>query len=382
MWRDLIIYTPMYVTFFWAVILLLGHKQNNLAKHFLGIFMVAAFLLYFSHALFFKKHLDVYVYFDSLYLMASLSVYPLYFWYIKLLTVEPKIKYQNLWMLSPALLLGIFSVALYLIMLPEERQVFIKHYLLQEKSTELETTTVVIQKWVHVFIRILFAVQIVFFLFFGSKLVFRYNKRIANFYSNLESKTIIWVNLLLFSFVITSVISIVFNIIGKSVFFNNIILLSVPSIIFSVLLFVIGLQGYMQNHTVADLEIDEQQIPELETRKFNRSKLKEDLLELFNSEKVFMQPDLKITHVSEKLKTNRTYLSNLINKEFSCTFSDFVNKYRINEAKRLLNEKSYNGFSQEYISEKSGFGSLSSFIRVFREIENTTPGRFRDQNKL
>jgi AraC-like DNA-binding protein len=48
------------------------------------------------------------------------------------------------------------------------------------------------------------------------------------------------------------------------------------------------------------------------------------------------------------------------------------------EAKRLLLEESTKMISLDYVSEKSGFGSLSTFIRVFKESEGITPGRFRD----
>jgi AraC-like DNA-binding protein len=239
-----------------------------------------------------------------------------------------------------------------------------------------------LQKWIFFSTRTIFILQVVLFLIFGSKLVVRYNDRIANFYSNLENKTILWVKLLLFSFVITSFMSIIFNIIGKAAFFSNTYLLLIPSLIFSVLLFIIGLQGYMQNHTVVDLEKDELQSEVSEIRKYNTDVLKEKLLDLFLNEKIYKQPDLKITHISSQLKTNRTYISVLINSEFSCTFSEFVNKYRIGEAKRLLSNNNSKMYSLDFIADKSGFGSLSTFIRVFREMEGITPGRFRDKTKL
>ncbi len=382
MWRDLIIYTPMYVTIFWSAVLLSTHRQNNRAKHFLGVFMFTAFLLYLAHALFFKQQFEIYFIFDSIYIIASLAVYPLYFWYIKLLTVESKTIFRNLWMFIPSILLGISSIAIYLFMQPAERQLYIQKYLLHNNTAEPLTTLIVMQKWVFYATRIVFAFQVIIVLIYGSKLVLRYNNRIANFYSNLESKTIIWVNLLLFSFVVTSVMSIVFNIIGKAVFFNNNLLLLIPSLIFSVLLFIIGLQGYMQNHTVKDLEMDEQLVQVSELKKYNNEILKESLLQLFVKDKIYTQPDLKITNISSKLQTNRTYISNLINNEFSCTFSEFVNGYRIKEAKNLLTEKSSNLYSLDYIADKSGFGSLSTFIRVFKENEGVTPGRFRDKTKL
>lgn len=382
MLHDIFTYTPMYVTLFWAVVLLSGHRQNNLAKHFLGVFMVVAFVLYLSHAVFFNRRLGIYPLFDVLYVMSSLSVYPLYFWYIRLLTVDTTLKMKNLWMLIPAFILGIVTAAIYLLMTPGERMQYINHYLLHEMPAQEESLLIIMQKWVFYTSRIIFVIQVIFSVIYGTMFVIRYNNRVSNFYSDLENKTILWVNLLLISFVITSFMSITFNIIGKAVFFERQWLLMIPSLIFSVLLFWIGLQGYMQNHTVKDLVNDENQNEITDIKKYNNEKLREKLLELFEKEKLYRQSDLKITDLSEKLKTNRTYISNLINTEFSSTFSDFVNQYRIKDAKQLLTAKNSRVYSLEFIAEKAGFGSLSSFIRVFRETEGITPGKFRDRSKI
>ena len=75
--NDLIIYTPMYVTFFWALVLLTSAGKKNRAKKFLGVFMAAAFLVYLSHSFFFEKNLETYLIFDPVYTLSSLSVYPL-----------------------------------------------------------------------------------------------------------------------------------------------------------------------------------------------------------------------------------------------------------------------------------------------------------------
>ncbi len=379
--RDLIIYTPMYVTFLWALVLLFAYRQKNRAKHFLGFFMIVTSVLYLCHAIFFKKYYSAYIFFEPLYVIAALSVYPMYFWYIKLLTVETQIEYRNFWKFFPAVFLGLTSALVYFLMSPDERNLFIDHYVLQHNVEQNETLLMGIQKWVYRAVRMVFAAQVVFFLIYGSRLVAHYNERIANFYSNLEERTIVWVRLLLFSFVATSIISMIFNIIGKGVFVDKPFLLLIPSVIFSVLLFFIGFQGYMQNHTVADLELDEQQMPVPDVKKTNARVLQKNLVDLFEKEALFKQPDLKITHVSERLETNRTYVSNLINNEFSCTFNDFVNRYRLEYAKQLLSEKDSKMYSLDHIAEKSGFGSLSTFIRVFHSSENTTPGRFRDEHQ-
>lgn len=383
MLHDIIIYTPMYVTFFWAIILLITHKRHNRAKHFLGFFMVAAFFLYLSHAIFFKQYLNTYIFIEPIYIMTSLMVYPLYYWYIRLLTVDVKIKYKNLWLLAPGMLLGVLTAVLYIIMPRDEQLVYLKEHLFQKNPFVFEKLLLKVQMWIFISSRIVFAVQVVYFLVLGTRLVVQYNKRIANFYSNLENRSISWVNFILVSFVITSLMSIIFNLIGKAFFFDNDLLLVIPSIIFSTLLFLIGILGYLQDHTVLDLVMDEdQKIFDSDLKKYNTELLKEHLLEIFEKDEIYKHQDLKITQVSASLKTNRTYISNLINKEFSCTFNEFANQYRIKEAKRLLKEESFQMYSLEYISEQCGFGSLSTFIRAFKESEGITPGRYRNKNRI
>lgn len=380
--EDLIIYTPMYVTFFWALVLLLSKKEKNPAKFFLGIFMSIAFLVYLSHAIFFQQNIHIYQLFDPIYVFSSLAVYPLYYWYIKLLTVETSYKPTNLWYILPAAVFSIATWVTYQFMSDEERLIYIREFLLDRSGSMPEAVVIKIQKLIFYGSRIVFAIQVLLFLIYGRKLVLRYNKRVANFYSNLESKTIIWVKYLLYSYVATSTMSITVNLIGRNYFAESLILLLIPSIVFSTLLFFIGLLGYMQNHTVVDLEKDESNQPLVDHKKFNTSQLQNKLLVLFEKDKAYRKPELKITEVSQLLSTNRSYVSALINNEFSCSFNEFVNKYRIAEAKRMINEDSIENYSLSYIAESAGFGSVGTFIRVFKDMEGTTPGRYREEKNI
>ena len=379
--EDLIIYTPMYVTFFWAVVLLITKRENNRAKFFLGIFMIVAFLLYFSHAVFFQQLESVYTFFDTIYVFAFLSVYPLYYWYIKLLSVETEYKLRNFRLFIPALVLTLISFVLYQLMSDTERADYYMGHFIKSKSDVEFTILMQLQKNNYLISKLIFAIQIFFFLYYGSRLVKNYHKKIENFYSNLESRSILWVNILLYSMVLTSLMSLVLNIIGRSFFMGSKTLLIFPSLIFSILLFLIGFLGYLQNNTVIDLEFDEEKNNNnLNSKNYNTAKLNEKLLKLFKDVAIYKNPDLKITQVSELLHTNRTYISKHINTQFGCTFSDFVNRYRVEEAKRLLTSESSKGYSLNYISEKSGFGSMGSFMRVFRDFEGITPGQYRERN--
>jgi AraC-like DNA-binding protein len=371
----------MYITAFWAVVFLLSPIQKNRPKHFLGLFMVFAFFLYLAHTLFFKQEFSTYLVMDPVYTFASLSVYPMYYWYIRLLTVEPSINYRNLLLLLPAFIVSVATLFVYVLMGEAEKMEYLQHFLLKRKPVSELSSLVRTQGIIFFIGRFVFAATVIYCLVFGRKLVIQYNKRVANFYSNLEDKTIVWVKYLLYSFVATSLMSFIFNVIGRSVFIEFSAWLLMPSLIFSVLLFFIGFQGYIQNYSVAELAADEEKVPAHGLSFSNSEQLKNEVVQLFENEKIYRDPNLKITHICNRLKTNRTYISKLINNQFDSTFSDFVNNYRIEEAKTLLTQNPPHQFSLNYVSEAAGFGSLSSFIRIFKEKEGITPGKYRESRR-
>lgn len=377
MWTDLIIYTPMYVTAFWAVALFSTAGNKNLPKQILAFFMVLAFFLYFSHALYFQEQYRAYLIFDPVYMFCALSVYPMYYWYICMLTIDSSINLRRLWLFLPALILSLLYTGVYFLMSPEDRMNFLLTAIFKTEQHSLQGVLFVIQKVIYILSRVVFVIQIFVIVALGRKLVLRYNTRVENFYASYEKKTIQWVNLLLYSFLVTSLMSATFNVIGRSYFLEN-NLLVVPSAIFSILLFFIGLQGHLQEYSVVDLVHDEEEVTGITMKEYNHGQLKERLLELFEKQEIFRKQDLKITQVSALLQTNRTYVSTLINSEFGFTFSDFVNSYRIAAARKLLSDSKQQNYSLNYVSEACGFGSVNSFIRIFREKEGITPGRYRD----
>lgn len=79
----------------------------------------------------------------------------------------------------------------------------------------------------------------------------------------------------------------------------------------------------------------------------------------------FIRQGLTIKELSETLHTNRTYLSNYIKTTYHQSFRDWITTYRIEYAKRMMIQYPEQTIAE--ISEKSGFLSLSHFIRIFKE---------------
>ena len=102
--------------------------------------------------------------------------------------------------------------------------------------------------------------------------------------------------------------------------------------------------------------------------------------QLFESEKIYRDVDVNIVDVANKLGSNRTYLSRVINLYHQKNFSDYVNYYRIEEAKEMLkaqNGGKYSNYTNEYIAEKVGFGSPAQFYRAFKQIVGITSSEYK-----
>ena len=88
--------------------------------------------------------------------------------------------------------------------------------------------------------------------------------------------------------------------------------------------------------------------------------------------------NLTLTQTAEALGYEEHYLSRCFHRYFDKNFKQFVNEYRLQHARRLLNEE--NGLSILEIAYASGFQSVRNFNRAYREAEGNEPRRHRKKN--
>jgi len=93
-------------------------------------------------------------------------------------------------------------------------------------------------------------------------------------------------------------------------------------------------------------------------------------------EKPYRNPDFQLQDLRQVLPLNRTYLSQLINAEYGCSFYQWVNGLRIAEGKRLMTE--HPQMSLEEVSAHCGFSSRRLFTQIFTRETGMTP---RDWSK-
>jgi len=374
--------TPLYVTGFWALVFLVSPMKNNRARNFLGFFMATAFLLYLGHSLFFLNKFDLYVHYDPVYIGATLLVYPMYYQYIRLLTVDTRWSAKYLLHYIPAFAMGLLGVILHQISHVSIHD-DVDHYLRESYRLNFGKDNYLF--WNSLFYlthRTIFAFQIILYFTIGFLYIRKHRERLLDYYSNQTSGSIAWVSNIFITLVFMAILSSVFNIIGKFSFLNHENSLLLPSMLFSITIFIMGYLANGQNQVIRDIVLaDERESEILERIVAGQDELNDRLTKLFEIEKLHLNSDIKIWDVTARLGTNRTYLSNYINKNYAVNFSVFVNRYRVEEAKKFLANEEGTLYSLEVVGEKCGFGSYNNFIRVFREMEHETPGRYRDLQK-
>jgi AraC-like DNA-binding protein len=100
---------------------------------------------------------------------------------------------------------------------------------------------------------------------------------------------------------------------------------------------------------------------------------RERLLRLMAEEQPWLEPELTLTELAQRLRTHPALLSKVINAGCGQNFSDFVNTYRVQEARRKLADPRFGHYSLVGVALESGFNSKSTFNRVFKKLFGQAP---------
>jgi AraC-like DNA-binding protein len=101
---------------------------------------------------------------------------------------------------------------------------------------------------------------------------------------------------------------------------------------------------------------------------------------LMADERLYLEPELTLSDLARRLQTNASVLSAVINRAFGKNFNDFVNEYRVEEVKRLLEDPLAKHLSLLGIGLECGFNSKSTFNRAFRKVTGVAPSEWGKEN--
>lgn len=99
--------------------------------------------------------------------------------------------------------------------------------------------------------------------------------------------------------------------------------------------------------------------------------------ELFEQEKLYQDPSLNMSMLSDKTGLSNGYLSQIINQKNNLNFFDFVNSYRVEDVKKKMSEPDYEHYTLLGLAQEAGFKSKSTFNSVFKKMTGKTPSEYR-----
>jgi len=111
------------------------------------------------------------------------------------------------------------------------------------------------------------------------------------------------------------------------------------------------------------------------------SKIIAELYKVMEDEELYKNPLLSRFDLATRLETSEGYLSQIINQELHKSVIQFVNEYRIEAAKKLLQDPVFNKYSVEAIGMEAGFKSKSAFYNAFSLSLNMSPGAYKKLQK-
>jgi AraC-like DNA-binding protein len=225
----------------------------------------------------------------------------------------------------------------------------------------------------------------------------RLRNQIPGFFSSRKRKDLSWLLYLSAGFAANIVIS------STLYYLINFQVISLPGspfnysvVILILYLLGVGIFGYRQKGIFSEHELREVSniqfqgklgpAPEREF-KYRKSGLQEeqskillnDLKKIMKTQQPYIDCELNLQGLASKLNTSVHKLSQVINEHFRQNFFDFINSYRIEEVKKLLQDSKNNNLKVISLAWDCGFNSKSAFYTAFKKDTGMTPVEYRQK---
>lgn len=159
--------------------------------------------------------------------------------------------------------------------------------------------------------------------------------------------------------------------------------------LFLLLLFIVGLiaaagilwfiKRWRKDKVMMPIWTHDEKYKTFKLTNWDSKKYLKEIVELMEKEQPYLDPDITLARLAEKLDISKEVLSQVINRELYLNFNAFLNRYRVEEAKKRLRDPKENQFVVLKIAHDVGFNSKSSFNAVFKKMTGISPTQYREK---
>ncbi|MEJ1237100.1 helix-turn-helix domain-containing protein [Chryseolinea sp. T2] len=156
-------------------------------------------------------------------------------------------------------------------------------------------------------------------------------------------------------------------------------LIRITAVLFSVSIFALGYKGILQREIFSQhtMPLTSEPKASMTVRTNNEDERVQQLKSFMEKSKPYLDAELTLTSLATQLNITRGQLSLLINEGTGSNFYDFVNRYRVDEVKRLMTDPSKSNFNMLGLALDAGFKSKSTFNLIFKRFTGLTPTEYR-----
>lgn len=153
------------------------------------------------------------------------------------------------------------------------------------------------------------------------------------------------------------------------------------SLLISLFIYSIGYLGFNASNFMQIFDKNFSKMYSSSTLKANDADLLlSHLISHIEEHRSYLNEDYKIGQLSIETNISSHHISELLNKYYKKSFSDVINGYRIEEAKKLLISENNRNKKVASIGYDVGFNSPSTFYSWFKKITGTSPGDFQKKH--
>ena len=346
---------PFMVCLFWTVHAGISYRELNKSQHYLGLFLSVSMLLFLYHAVYYSTaHTQGYNVLTVIYSWATLTTYPLYYLYIKAITdYHDPGKFEMALLLTPGLIAAAASISVLLFGLRHEVP--------------------------DTFISIVRPIQTILVCVISLIKLNKFDRSVYDSYSEVEGKTAKPIIILVAVQFTAAFCTVVLTILGPR-FFTGKTILAVPSVLFTGIIYAIAYVGFRYRFGAYQMENELKEDIILDDKENEDSVLFNIIQEKMENERMYLKPGLSVVDLAKSIGSNRTYVSTSINSHSGKSFAMFVNTYRVEYAKQIMEKDGKLSIAQ--VAEMSGFASEESFRRNFRNITGKSPSDWTGSVRL
>jgi AraC-like DNA-binding protein len=261
----------------------------------------------------------------------------------------------------------------------------ISQIILVDRETQMDLIERVITAEVPAWIAalgIMVYFHILLYLFISRKVLLVYRSVLKDKFSSVETINLDWLSFIIRMFFVITLVAMInaFLPVFKEsvVFYVSAIILLLLCFLFINLVLVRALNQSVIFSGIQKEETEKYAASSLELMELEHYKLQ--LLKLMEKDKLFLNSDLKSQDLADELGISPKLLSQVINQGFQKSFFDFINTYRCEEVKRILQGPDKNVTIIEAMYT-AGFNSKSSFNKEFKKLMKMTPREFKNSLK-